>query len=265
MSRKLTVAIVGATDATGGSIARVLLSDQDHLEVMLLARAASLNKPELTALKELGAAVRAVDLDGSVDDVAKVLAGTDVVVSGMTLQQMPQELNLASAAKQAGVGRFVTSFFAPVCPPGGVTFMREKKEEILNHIKKLYLPYTAVDVGWWYQMTIPRPLTQPADPKAFVQPMPIVDEGNVIIALTDNRDIAPFVARIITDETTLNHLVLVETIEKNLGVLNLETGMAQYFYTLAVRGDNTPENAKYLGYLDARELYPDLQPRSWKD
>ncbi|EEY16796.1 isoflavone reductase family protein [Verticillium alfalfae VaMs.102] len=309
MSRKLTVAIVGATGATGGSIARVLLSDQDQFEVIILARAASLNKPELTALKELGAAVRAVDLDGPIDYVANVLAGTDVVVSGMTLQQMPQELNLALAAKQANVGRFVTSFFAPVCPPGGVTFMREKKEEILNHIKKLYLPYTAVDVGWWYQMTIPRPLTQPADPKAFVQPMPIVDEGNVRIALTDNRDIAPFVARIIADERTLNHLVfvygevkttteawseaeaisgvsaekkyasidchshhlsvseasLLETIEKNPGVLTMETGMAQYFYTLAVRGDNTPENAKYLGYLDARELYPDLQPRSWRD
>ncbi|KAM0611262.1 hypothetical protein ACHAO3_001904 [Verticillium nonalfalfae] len=130
MSRKLTVAIVGATGATGGSIARVLLSDQDQFEVILLARAASLNKPELTALKELGAAVRAVDLDGPIDHVAKVLAGTDVVVSGMTLQQMPQELNLASAAKQASVGRFVTSFFAPVCPPGGVTFMREKVSRI---------------------------------------------------------------------------------------------------------------------------------------
>lgn len=34
---------------------------------------------------------------------------------------------------------------------------------------------------------------------------------------------------------------------------------------MAVRGDNTPENARYLGYLDAEELYPDMQPRRWKD
>jgi hypothetical protein len=41
--------------------------------------------------------------------------------------------------------------------------------------------------------------------------------------------------------------------------------MAEYYYTMAVRGDNTPENARYLGYLDAEELYPDMQPRRWKD
>jgi hypothetical protein len=38
----------------------------------------------------------------------------------------------------------------------------------------------------------------------------------------------------------------------------------QYLYSKYVRGDNTPEHAKYLGYLDARELYPDIKPRSFK-
>lgn len=27
-----------------------------------------------------------------------------------------------------------------------------------------------------------------------------------------------------------------------------------------MRKDNTLENAKYLGYLDSRELYPDMKP-----
>lgn len=45
----------------------------------------------------------------------------------------------------------------------------------------------------------------------------------------------------------------------------LAVAMAHYYYSLAVRGDDTPEKAKYLGYLDARQLYPDLQPRSWKE
>jgi hypothetical protein len=31
-----------------------------------------------------------------------------------------------------------------------------------------------------------------------------------------------------------------------------------------VRGDNHPENAKYLGYLDAQELYPDFRPVSFE-
>lgn len=32
-----------------------------------------------------------------------------------------------------------------------------------------------------------------------------------------------------------------------------------------IRGDNTPEYAKYLGYLTSKELYPDFQPTSFED
>ena len=38
----------------------------------------------------------------------------------------------------------------------------------------------------------------------------------------------------------------------------------QYVRSWGIRGDNTPEKAKELGYLDARELYPELQTLSWK-
>ncbi|KAF2730569.1 isoflavone reductase family protein, partial [Polyplosphaeria fusca] len=33
-----------------------------------------------------------------------------------------------------------------------------------------------------------------------------------------------------------------------------------YNYAKHIRGDNTPEVARYLGYLDARELYPEVRP-----
>lgn len=33
----------------------------------------------------------------------------------------------------------------------------------------------------------------------------------------------------------------------------------QYWYSCGVRGDNTPENAQYLGYLLAKDLYPDIK------
>ena len=32
----------------------------------------------------------------------------------------------------------------------------------------------------------------------------------------------------------------------------------EYFYSIHILGENTLENAKRLGYLDARELYPDI-------
>ena len=39
---------------------------------------------------------------------------------------------------------------------------------------------------------------------------------------------------------------------------------AQYTVSKYIRRDNTLENAKYLGYLDARELYPDIKPISFE-
>lgn len=50
-------------------------------------------------------------------------------------------------------------------------------------------------------------------------------------------------------------------LEKNpadpLGFLYVALG--QYAHSYGIRGDNTPEAAKYLGYLDAHELYPDVK------
>jgi hypothetical protein len=37
----------------------------------------------------------------------------------------------------------------------------------------------------------------------------------------------------------------------------------QYIVSKYIRRDNTLENAKYLGYLDARKLYPDFKPISF--
>lgn len=37
--------------------------------------------------------------------------------------------------------------------------------------------------------------------------------------------------------------------------------MAQYYHSAFVRGDNQPEKAGFLGYLDAKELYPEFRPR----
>lgn len=40
----------------------------------------------------------------------------------------------------------------------------------------------------------------------------------------------------------------------------LQLSMSQYRNLLGIRGDNTPEYARYLGYLDVRELYPHVEP-----
>lgn len=38
----------------------------------------------------------------------------------------------------------------------------------------------------------------------------------------------------------------------------------EYSYSMFVRGDNTPQYATYLGYLDFGKLYPDFIARSFE-
>ncbi|RAH42162.1 aromatic alcohol reductase [Aspergillus brunneoviolaceus CBS 621.78] len=40
---------------------------------------------------------------------------------------------------------------------------------------------------------------------------------------------------------------------------------AQLFYSWGIRGDNTPENAEYLGYLSGKDLYPDFEYVSFEE
>ena len=48
---------------------------------------------------------------------------------------------------------------------------------------------------------------------------------------------------------------------KSIGVLI----WAQYMYSMHFLQENTLENAKRLGYLDARELYPDIPAQSLEE
>jgi hypothetical protein len=46
--------------------------------------------------------------------------------------------------------------------------------------------------------------------------------------------------------------------------LNMAVAIQSYAYSKFVREDNCPVNAKYLGYLDTREMYPDFKPISFE-
>lgn len=76
-----------------------------------------------------------------------------------------------------------------------------------NHIKQLRLPYTIIDVGWWYQVAFPRVPSGKVDYVAVGLAEEIVGKGNVPSALIDLRDVGRYVAKIIIDEQTLNRMV----------------------------------------------------------
>ncbi|KAG5801591.1 hypothetical protein H9Q74_011021 [Fusarium xylarioides] len=177
---------------------------------------------------------------------------------------------------------------------------RDRKEAVLDHIQRIYLPYTVIDVGWWYQITLPRVPSGKLDESLVSPNNNIIAGGDIPSALTDVRDIGKYVAAIVSDPRTINKRVLAYTetktqnevhklVEKVLGEKpepttlskeQLEEMLApfkgsteqnqmrsiyEYWMSWGVRSDNTPENAVYLGYVIAKDLYPSLQGRSLEE
>ncbi len=63
----------------------------------------------------------------------------------------------------------------------------------------------------------------------------------------------------LSDATKASFRYDLSDMKQAMTVISLE-----YSYSKFVRNDNSPEYAKYLGYLDASDLYPDFVPRSFE-
>ncbi|KAJ8100207.1 putative pinoresinol-lariciresinol reductase 3 [Lipomyces tetrasporus] len=296
----MKVVIIGASGETGRSIVNGLLESAIEFEITAVSRELSINSKSNDELRKLGVQVVAGDLKDPENDLIRLLTRCDVVISSVTAAALPDQILLSDAAKKAGVGRFIPCFFGPVAPPKGVMKLRETKEDVLNHIKKIYLPYTVIDAGWWYQLSAPRLPSGRIDYGLLAPMERLLGDGSVPSALTHVRDIGRYVARIVADPRTLNKMVfaynelltqeqIFDKLEKLSGeklersyvseaelkaevakfeelVRNGSTDPMiiqrlwayQYRYSWGIRGDNTPESAKYLGYLLGKELYPDM-------
>jgi hypothetical protein len=259
----------------------------------------SIEKPATVALKEKGIKIVAIDLQGNQDELVAALKGIDIVISAIYYQALQDEIPLSTAAKAAGVKRYVPCFFATIAPRG-VMKARDDKEEILDHIQRIYLPYTVIDVGWWYQITLPAVPSGKFDGHLTFANNNIIGGGNNPSALVNLNDIGKYVAVIINDERTINKKIfaytesktqneIFELVEKvtsekpertEMSKEKIEAQLAQlknpdellqqraildYWMSWGVRGDNTADNAVYLGYVLAKDLYPSLKGQSLED
>jgi hypothetical protein len=76
-------------------------------------------------------------------------------------------------------------------------------------VKRLHIPYTIIDVGRWYQFSLPELPSGKINYAVAVATQTIPGNGNVLSALTDLRDVGKYVARVIKDERTPNSMVFV--------------------------------------------------------
>ncbi|KAJ5753393.1 uncharacterized protein N7511_007546 [Penicillium nucicola] len=301
------VLLLGATGHTGNSILEGLI-EHGKYAIELFVRPSSVDKPAVKELAQRGLPIRVGNLDGPFKELVSVLSGFDLVISAIDAGSQLAQIALATAAKVAGVARFIPCGFTTVCPPGDVMLIRDDKEKVYQHLKQISLPFTVIDVGYWYQISYPTVPSGRVDYATPIKPnVTIHHDGQAPNLLTDIRDIGRFVALIAADDRTLNQYVYTygdvlsenqifsmmeersgEKIDrKHMTAQELEgavdmakkaygdnpTSMgslymlyvSQYNYSKYVRCDNSPESAKSLGYLNARELYPDFKPVTFGD
>ncbi|KGO57818.1 Glutathione S-transferase, N-terminal [Penicillium expansum] len=305
MAVKQKVLLLGATGETGTSILKGL-QESGNFDIEVLVRPASVNKPSVQRIQEQGIKIWSIDLNES-SDLISAFSGVDVLISAIGPQDVMQQKKLLEAAKLAGIKRVVPCAFITVAPPHGAMLLRDEKEEVYNDIKLLGIPYTIIDVGYWYQISFPIVPSGRVDYASAFPNNTIHGDGTVPNILTDLRDIGRFVACIICDDRTLNKYVYTygdvlseneiyriaedlsgEKIESTpMSIEQIKDGavqaqaafsqdpqdpmkrmflyLAQYRFSKYVRKDNEPAYADYLGYLNARSLYPEFTPTSFRE
>lgn len=76
-------------------------------------------------LAERGVKIVVADINGPVQDLVDIQRGVDVTISAIDAHSLHAQKNLATAAKQAGVKRFVPCAWITVAPAGGVMVTRD--------------------------------------------------------------------------------------------------------------------------------------------
>jgi len=279
--------------------------EYDRAKIVIAVRESSLSKPAVKEYRSKGVEIRTFDLDNfELADAVKLFEGVDTVITAFYYTYIRTQYPLIEAAKKAGVKRFVPCDWATPCVRG-VRGLFDTKLAVREHLQGSGVGYTFIDVGWWMQLLLPVHNFEASifsgAPQINELLKPKYGSYDTRTATTDIEDIGKFVARIVDDPRTLDHYVfcwgdevtqgkVVETVnelspvkfdfvffskeeilqdmKRGKAANDLSTHHLEYSYSLWVREDNLVEKAKkaeYGGALDARELYPDFTPKSFRE
>ncbi|ELQ40759.1 isoflavone reductase family protein [Pyricularia oryzae Y34] len=156
---------------------------------------------------------------------------------------------------------------------GAVATMLSGADVIIS----LYLPYTVIDVGLWYQVNIPLVPSGRLDDLIVLDDSVIFGGGNTKTGLIDIDDIGSIVEEV-TGETIPRKYRSRKDLEETISAtveklaqnpideaLIMQKFILGYACSRGIRDDNNLDTAKYLRYLDAKELSPDVECTSFQD
>lgn len=148
------------------------------------------------------------DLSDSVEKIAALLKGTDIVVSTIFPPNAADQIPLVDAAVQAGVKRILPCNWGTPAARGGIMGLRDLKETVHDHIFRQRLGFTIIDVGFWYQTSFPRVPSGKFDYAAFVPSDEVCAGGTAPNMLIDKKDVGRITVKIMKDKRTLNKRVI---------------------------------------------------------
>ncbi|KZT03603.1 NAD(P)-binding protein [Laetiporus sulphureus 93-53] len=273
--KPLRVLVVGGTGNTGKHITEALLVNGKDF-VSTLTRPSSLSKRAIENLRAKGAEVRTGDFrSDSIEKLKDALSGVDILISSVIAFAILDQKPLLAAAKEVGVKRVVPCDFAT---PGkhGVRELNDTKLEIHDYIKQLGLGYTFIDIGWWMPLTLPSSLLSSiiADERTLNQSVivwedevTLLDVKRLMEKYSPDGDASKDKWTYLTYEELSQRAAQGKEEYKRTG--NPEARVLQaaseYMISIHILGEDSLENAKALGYLDAHELYPDIHPTSLEE
>ena len=175
--------------------------------VVCFIRARSGAKSSTEQLKNRGIKIVTGELDGSKDSIVGLLENVDIVISCMSPMALKDQIPLIDAAVAAGVQRFLPCNWGTPAARG-VLSLRDVKEDVHDHIFRRRLNFTIIDIGFWYQASIPRVPSGRFDSAIFMPVNEVYAGGSTPNMLIDARDAGRITVEIIKDERTLNKRVI---------------------------------------------------------
>ncbi|PIG84608.1 hypothetical protein AARAC_010922 [Aspergillus arachidicola] len=207
-------------------------------------------------------------LNGPEQDLIKALEDAETLIVCLPPKGTSQQFQLVDATSKADIKRL--------------------KEAVYAHIKKTHVPYTIIDTGVWHEFNIPCVPLGKLDHAALMDRIFLVGDGEMPCATTAIQDIGCFVAHVIVDPRTLNCYIFAygEHVTQNKyialareitgedvpymavtskQVLDLAHQPETAEFTIWQKGGNEASYAKYLGYLEAHDLYAELKVKSLEE